>query len=58
MLTIALDKLSNLKDMICVVEDEKELCQTIAEGLRIDGFEVDTCYDGEEAWELIWVEHQ
>lgn len=41
---------------ILVVEDEKELCQTIAEGLRIDGFEVDTCYDGEEAWELIWVE--
>ncbi len=41
---------------ILVIEDEKELCQTIAEGLRIDGFEVDTCYDGEEAWELIWVE--
>ena len=41
---------------ILVVEDEKELCQTIEEGLRIDGFEVDTCYDGEDAWELIWVE--
>ena len=38
---------------ILVIEDEKELCQTIAEGLRIDGFEVDTCYDGEEAWEFI-----
>ncbi|MDD6056700.1 MAG: response regulator transcription factor [Clostridiales bacterium] len=41
---------------ILVVEDERELCGTIAEGLRIDGFEVDTCYDGEEAWEMIWSE--
>jgi len=38
---------------ILVVEDEKPLCQTIAKGLRLSGYEVDTCYDGLEAWELI-----
>lgn len=41
---------------ILVVEDEKELCQAIAEGLRIDGYAVDTCYDGAEALELCDVE--
>lgn len=41
---------------ILVVEDEKELCLSIAEGLRMDGFEVDTCFDGNEAWEIIWTE--
>lgn len=41
---------------ILVVEDEKELCRAIAEGLRIDGYAVDTCYDGVEALELCGVE--
>lgn len=41
---------------ILVVEDEKELCRAIAEGLRIDGYAVDTCYDGAEALELCDVE--
>ncbi len=41
---------------ILVVEDEMELCLSIAEGLRMDGFEVDTCFDGSEAWEIIWAE--
>lgn len=41
---------------ILIVEDEIDLCDTIAEGLRIDGYSVDTCYDGEEAYELITTE--
>lgn len=38
---------------ILVVEDEKTLCNTIAKGLRLDGYEVDTCFDGETAWDII-----
>lgn len=38
---------------ILIVEDEIDLCDTIAEGLQIDGYAVDRCYDGEEAYELI-----
>ena len=41
---------------ILVVEDEQELCESVAKGLRLDGYEVDTCFDGEEAWEIISVE--
>lgn len=41
---------------ILIVEDEKELCNTIADGLRMNGYEADTCYDGAEALELILVE--
>lgn len=41
---------------ILIVEDEIDLCDTIAEGLQLDGYAVDTCYDGEEAYELITVE--
>lgn len=41
---------------ILVVEDEKILCDDIARGLRFDGYEVDTCYFGDEALELIEVE--
>lgn len=41
---------------ILVVEDETELCDSIAEGLEIDGYAVDTCYNGSEAFELILVE--
>ena len=39
---------------ILVVEDEKTLCETIAKGLRLDGYEVDTCFDGEDAWEDVY----
>lgn len=42
---------------ILVVEDEIDLCDTIAEGLQIKGYAVDTCYDGEEAYELITTEN-
>ena len=41
---------------ILVVEDEKILCKTIAKGLRLDGYEVDVCYNGIDAWEQILAE--
>lgn len=42
---------------ILVVEDEKNLCETIAKGLRLDGYEVDTCFDGEDAWDMALYEN-
>ncbi len=42
---------------ILVIEDEAALCASIAKGLRIDGYEVDTCQDGLEASELCETEH-
>lgn len=41
---------------ILVVEDEKDLCDAIAEGLEIDGYAVDKSYDGQQACELVFVE--
>lgn len=41
---------------LLVAEDEMALCSSIAEGLRLDGYEVDTCRDGREALELCMVE--
>lgn len=41
---------------ILIVEDEKELQTTIAEGLRLDGYAVDACDNGSEATELCYVE--
>ncbi len=38
---------------ILIVEDEKELCDTIAKSLHHAGYEVDTCYDGVEAMTII-----
>ena len=38
---------------LLVVEDEKALCESIAKGLRLDGYEVDTVFDGEEAMGII-----
>ena len=37
---------------LLVVEDEITLCETIAKGLRLDGYEVDICYDGGTAWNM------
>lgn len=34
---------------LLIIEDEKSLCETIAKGLRMDGYEVDVCFDGLEA---------
>lgn len=41
---------------ILVVEDEIDLCDSIAEGLEIDGYAVDTCYNGDDACALICTE--
>lgn len=41
---------------ILIVEDEIDLCDSIAEGLEIDGYAVDTCYDGKEASQLLSTE--
>ncbi|WP_391122019.1 response regulator transcription factor [Psychrobacillus sp. L3] len=40
---------------ILVVEDELDLQEAIAEGLRIEGYAVDTCSNGEDAYELAYV---
>ena len=42
---------------LLVIEDEPALCNAIAEGLRLDGYEVDTCQDGVQALELCYVEN-
>lgn len=41
---------------ILVVEDEETLCENIAKGLKLSGYEVDTCFDGEEALDIIMSE--
>lgn len=42
---------------LLVVEDEIDLQETIAEGLRLDGYAVDTCSNGNDAYELLYVEN-
>ena len=42
---------------LLIVEDEKKLCDTVARHLYDAGYEVDTCYDGEEALEYILTEN-
>ncbi len=34
---------------VLIIEDDKELCDTIAYHLRQEGYEADTCYQGDEA---------
>lgn len=41
---------------LLIVEDEKQLCDTIAKSLYAAGYEVDTCYDGDEALEYVLTE--
>ncbi|MGL4337540.1 MAG: response regulator transcription factor [Turicibacter sp.] len=41
---------------ILIVEDEKDLCDAIAEGLEIEGYAIDKCYDGKSAYDLITIE--
>ena len=41
---------------LLVVEDEKKLCDIVAKSLHMAGYEVDTCYDGAQALELIAAE--
>lgn len=42
---------------LLIVEDEKKLCDTVAKGLYSAGYEVDTCYDGNEASDYIMAEN-
>lgn len=42
---------------LLIVEDEKQICDTVAKSLYAAGYEVDTCYDGEEAFECILAEN-
>jgi len=42
---------------LLIVEDEKELCDTVAKTLYHAGYEVDTCYDGIEALDYILAEN-
>ena len=42
---------------ILVVEDEIDLQEAIVEGLRLDGYAVDSCGDGGKAYELLYVEY-
>ena len=42
---------------LLIVEDEKEICDMVAKSLYHAGYEVDTCYDGEEALECILTEN-
>lgn len=41
---------------LLIVEDEKELLESVAEGLRLSGYAVDTARDGAEAEDLFWSE--
>ena len=41
---------------ILVIEDEKELCDSIKEGLILDGYEVDAYYNGLDGEEMATVE--
>ena len=42
---------------LLIVEDEKQICDTVAKSLYAVGYEVDTCYDGGEALEYILTEN-
>lgn len=42
---------------LLIVEDEKALCDMITKSLRMTGYEVDFCYDGNSAGEYIAVEN-
>lgn len=42
---------------ILIVEDELDLQEAIADGLRIDGYAVDACDNGEDAYELLYIEN-
>lgn len=41
---------------ILVVEDDKDLRESLAEGLRLEGYAVDSCADGEDADRLVFAE--
>ena len=42
---------------ILIIEDEEQLCRSVAEGLRIDVYETDICFDGDEGLCLCMTEN-
>ena len=42
---------------ILIIEDEEQLCRSVAEGLRIDGYETDIGFDGDEGLCLCMTEN-
>lgn len=42
---------------ILIVEDDLDLQEAIAEGLQLNGYAVDTCDNGEDAYGLLYVEN-
>lgn len=42
---------------ILVIEDELDLLESIVEGLKIDGYAVDGCDNGKDAYEMAFVEN-
>lgn len=42
---------------ILIIEDEQQLCRSVADGLRMDGYETDTCFNGDEGLELCLTEN-
>lgn len=42
---------------LLVVEDEIDLCDAICDGLRMDGYAVDSCHNGTDAYESLYVEN-
>ena len=40
---------------LLVIEDETDLAQALAKGLRHQGYAVDVAYDGLAGWELVCV---
>ncbi len=42
---------------ILVIEDDKDLCLSIAKGLKVNGYAVDTAFDGEEGFSFATCEN-
>lgn len=50
-------KLGGVPMRILVVEDEIDLLESIVEGLRMDGYAVDACDNGTDAYEMVFIEN-
>ena len=42
---------------LLIIEDEKDICDTVAKSLYNAGYEVDTCYDGNDALDYLLTEN-
>ena len=50
-------EVQTMSKTILIIEDEEQLCRSVAEGLRIDGYETDICFDGDEGLCLCMTEN-